>query len=209
MSTSPTGRLRMWASPSKATRPVESPATGGTNRITVPARPQSTSASRSKLPGVTVQSSPEVSTAEPRAVRAEAISAVSRERRARRTTEGRSAIAASTSARLVRDLEPGSVIVRSTGEVARGAGQCSGSVTGRTLVGGDQDQSAALLAPVPGSSSKSSALTCEVQATLLAAEAHLEVHVTALAGEAGEVAAVGVAADLLAGLGAASRRRWR
>ena len=41
-STSPTGRVRMWGSPSKATGPSASPATGGTNRVTVPARPQST-----------------------------------------------------------------------------------------------------------------------------------------------------------------------
>ena len=41
LSTSPTGRRRMWASPSNETTPDESPAIGGTNRITVPARPQS------------------------------------------------------------------------------------------------------------------------------------------------------------------------
>ena len=115
---------------------MESPATGGTNRITVPARPQSTAASRSKLPGVTAQSSPEVSTAEPRAVSAAAISVVSRERSARRTTEGPSAIAASTSARLVSDLEPGRRDDGRDGRVARGAGHGSARSAGREGVGG-------------------------------------------------------------------------
>ena len=50
-STSPIGRVRMCGSPSKPTTPVESPAAGGTNRITVPASPQSTAASRSNGPG--------------------------------------------------------------------------------------------------------------------------------------------------------------
>ena len=49
--TSPTGRERMCGSPSNATLPEDRPATGGTNRITVPASPQSTAASRSKRPG--------------------------------------------------------------------------------------------------------------------------------------------------------------
>ena len=121
-STSPTGRLRMCGSPSKATRPDDSPATGGTKRSTVPARPQSTSASRSNGPGVTGQSAPDVSTRAPSAVSAAAIRVVSRERSARRTTDGPSARAASTSARLVRDLLPGSETTASTGPRARGAG---------------------------------------------------------------------------------------
>ena len=117
----------MCGSPSNATAPVESPAIGGTNRITVPARPQSTAASPANGPGRTSQSSPEVSTVEPRAVSAEAISSVSRERSARRTTEGRSAIAASTSARLVSDLLPGRETTASTGCDARGAGHRPGT----------------------------------------------------------------------------------
>ena len=44
VSTSATGRSRMWGSPSKPTCPVASAATGGRNRITVPASPQSTAA---------------------------------------------------------------------------------------------------------------------------------------------------------------------
>ncbi len=65
-STSPIGRERMCGSPSKATVPLDRPAAGGTNRITVPASPQSTCASRSNRPGATDQSGPEVSTVEPR-----------------------------------------------------------------------------------------------------------------------------------------------
>ena len=106
----PTGRLRMCGSPSKRTVPRDKAATGGTNLITVPARPQSTCVGPSCVPGVTSQSSPEVSTAEPRATSAAAIKSVSRERRARRTTDGPSANAARTSARLVSDLLPGSAM---------------------------------------------------------------------------------------------------
>ena len=127
VSTSPTGRLRRWASPSNETAPVDRPATGGTNRRTVPARPQSTWASERSSPGVTDQSSPVVSTGEPSAVRASAIRVVSRERKAPRTTEGASAIAASTSARLVTDLLPGSDTSTSTGPVTGGAGHGSAS----------------------------------------------------------------------------------
>ena len=125
MSTSPTGRERMCGSPSKATDPLDRAATGGTNRSTVPASPQSTTASRSNTPGVTAQSSPVVSTRAPRDDSATAISDVSRDRRARRTTLGPSAIAASTRARFVRDLLPGSDTVASTGPRARGAGHGS------------------------------------------------------------------------------------
>ena len=52
-STSPTGRLRMCGSPSKATSPSARAATGGTKRITVPARPQSTWAGPRSVPGLT------------------------------------------------------------------------------------------------------------------------------------------------------------
>ena len=124
-STSPTGRLRMCSSPSKETEPVESPAIGGTKRITVPASPQSTWASAVKAAGLTSQSSDEVSTRAPRAVSPSAIRSVSRERSAWPMTEGPSASAARMSARLVSDLLPGSDTVRSTGVRARGAGQGS------------------------------------------------------------------------------------
>ena len=86
---------------------------------------------RSNAPGVTTQSSPDVSTVEPSEVRAAAISRVSRERSARRTTDGPSAIAARTSARLVSDLLPGSETTASTGWAARGAGHGSGPVAAR------------------------------------------------------------------------------
>ena len=61
--TSCIGRVRACGSPSKITGPSASAATGGTNRITVPARPQSTVAAPRIGPGVTFQSSPSVSTA--------------------------------------------------------------------------------------------------------------------------------------------------
>ena len=87
-------------------------------------------------PDVTAQSSAEVSTSAPSADSAVAISTVSRDRRARRTTEGPSARAAITSARLVRDLLPGSETATSTGPRARGAGHGSTYVvTRRSLVG--------------------------------------------------------------------------
>ena len=55
--------------------PVDRPAAGGTNRITVPASPQSTCGVAGRTgPGVTVQSSAAVSTAEPSPVSAAAIS---------------------------------------------------------------------------------------------------------------------------------------
>ena len=119
--TSPTGRVRMCGSPSKATSPSASPATGGTKRVTVPASPQSTATPPVSRAGSTCQSSPEVSIRVPSAARAPAISSVSRDRRARRTTLGPSARAASTSARLVSDLLPGSDTSACTGPCAKGA----------------------------------------------------------------------------------------
>ena len=124
------GRVRACGSPSKATSPLARAATGGTNRITVPARPQSTVPPRSRL-GKTSQSSSDVITVDPSVDSAVAISSVSRERRARRTTEGPSDSAASTSARLVSDLEPGSSTRTSTGARANGAGHRADDVSGR------------------------------------------------------------------------------
>ena len=115
----------MCGSPSKDTDPCDSAAIGGTNRSTVPASPQSTSASRSSAPGVTAQSSPDVSTSAPMAASADAIRRVSLDRSARRTTLGPSASAAMTRARFVSDLLPGSETVASTGPRARGAGHGS------------------------------------------------------------------------------------
>ena len=129
VSTSPTGRFRMCASPSNSTAPAASPATGGTNLMTVPASPQSTAASRSNGPGATAQSSPDVSMRAPSRDRASTISKVSRERSARRTTLGPSESAARTRARLVKDLLPGSETTASTGPLAVGAGQGSAMVS--------------------------------------------------------------------------------
>ncbi len=89
--------------------------------MTVPARPQSTSTPPVSAAGVTSQSSPEVSMRVPSETRAPAISSVSRERRARRTTLGPSARAARTSARLVSDLLPGRDTSARTGPCAKGA----------------------------------------------------------------------------------------
>lgn len=58
----------------------------------------------------------------PRARRPSAISCESRLRSGRRTQPGSAASAASTSARLVTDFEPGMVTVASTAVVAMGAG---------------------------------------------------------------------------------------
>lgn len=57
---------------------------------------------------------------------ASAISRVSRERSGRRSQPGSEESAASTSARLVTDLEPGTVTVASTAPLAEGAGQRAG-----------------------------------------------------------------------------------
>ena len=89
------GRLRAWASPSKSTGPSANAATGGTNRITVPARPQSTSAERS-LPGDTRMVSPSSSMAVPMARSAFSIRSVSRERSAPTIVDGPDASADKT-----------------------------------------------------------------------------------------------------------------
>ena len=80
-------------------------------------------------PGVTDQSGPGGVDWEPRAVSAAAISSVSRDRSARRTTEGPSASAARTSARLVSDFEPGQLdpgVDRARGDAARATGRVCG-----------------------------------------------------------------------------------
>ena len=134
-STSAIGRVRACGSPSKCTvaLPVRPPAARSASRCRpVRSRP---SLRRRTDRASTCQSSPDVSTAEPSAVSAAAISSVSRERSARRTTEGPSARAASTSARLVSDFEPGSATVARTGVRAYGAGQGSAAVTECTRKG--------------------------------------------------------------------------
>src|SRR4051794_29126280 len=124
-STSCMGRDRACGSPSKSTGPSASAATGGTKRITVPARPQWTLTPPWSRAGVTFQSSPSLSTPAPIWPSAAAINSVSRERSAWRTTLGPFESAASTRARFVRDLEPGSRTAARTGPSAWGAGQGS------------------------------------------------------------------------------------
>ena len=129
----PMGRLRACGSPSKRDSPRRSAATGGTKRMTVPARPQSiavSAAAASMLIGTISRSGPKAPspgtsvTVAPNCRRASIISAESRECRGARSREGPSARAASTRYRLVRDLDPGTVTVASTGRAAKGAGQC-------------------------------------------------------------------------------------
>ena len=109
-----------------ATMPLARPATGGTNRITVPASPQSTSASRSQAAGVTAQSPSAVLDAGCRAAdSAAAISRVSRERSGRRTTLGPSASAARTQRAVGQRLAAGQRHDAVHRLVGRGAGQRS------------------------------------------------------------------------------------
>lgn len=104
-----------------------SAASGGTNRNTVPAKPQST---RAPGPGsirpLTVSSEPTPSTRRPRVCSASSISSVSRLRSAPEMVDAprpcAAASAASTSARLVCDFEPGTVTVARTRVGAVGAG---------------------------------------------------------------------------------------
>src|SRR5690606_21174710 len=110
------------------TGPSARAATGGTKRMNVPARPAWMCGLQRIGPGVTAESTEEAVAADsvsvaPRARSAAAIRSASRPRSARRTTPGPSASAASTSARLVTDFEPGSETVAVTGVSACGAGQ--------------------------------------------------------------------------------------
>jgi len=116
----PIGRLRAYGSPSKKTSPEASAATGGTNRMTVPARPTSSRAGPRSSPGTTRQSASTSSTVTPSARSAPAMSSVSRLRRGRRTSDSPSASAPRISARLVIDFEPGSATIASAGPAAVG-----------------------------------------------------------------------------------------
>jgi hypothetical protein len=132
----PIGRSRARGSPSNATSPVASAATGGRKRMTVPARPQSTAAGPASGAGVTSQSSPNEplagasTTCVPSDASAAAMSTVSRERSGARNREGSADSAASTRYRFVSDFEPGSATVAPTGPSATGAGQSVAVVTG-------------------------------------------------------------------------------
>ena len=123
------GRTRAAGSPSNVEVPVASAASGGTKRMTVPARPHSTSAP-CRLPGVTTRSvSPGAggpvgpSIRVPSAVSAPIIRSVSRLRNVPLSRAGASASAARTRARLVSDLDPGTGTTASTGVPATGAFQ--------------------------------------------------------------------------------------
>ncbi len=124
-STVPMGRVRACGSPSNRISPLASAAAGGRNRITVPARPQSTSAGPRSSPGLTSQLPAGPSTTStPSARSASTISVLSRLRSGACRTDGPSASAASSSRRLVIDLEPGTGTVERTGPLAVGADHC-------------------------------------------------------------------------------------
>src|SRR5690242_6790159 len=122
----PIGRSRAYSSPSNATTPSASAATGGTNRITVPARPQSTSAGPLSEPGVTVTVVPLSLMPTPRDTSADRMREVSRAVSRPVRCDGQSARAARMSARLLIDFDPGTVTRPETAPSARGAGHpCS------------------------------------------------------------------------------------
>ena len=121
------GRTRAPASPSSRTGPSARAASGGTNRITVPASPQSIWAGPRRGAGRTRSVVPPSSSSMcvPRARNAAIIRSVSRERRAPRIVVGASARAARGSARFVNDFEPGTSTTAPNGADAQGAGQGS------------------------------------------------------------------------------------
>jgi hypothetical protein len=117
------GRFLAPSSPSKVTFPRLSVESGGTNRITVPAKPQSTVAEAFKVAGETVGevlSPPETSA--PKDFRAASIRLLSLETKAPAKRVGSSAIAARTSSRLVSDFEPGRGTTEASERGAEGAG---------------------------------------------------------------------------------------
>ncbi len=121
----PTGRWEARGSPRNATSPVTSGATGGTNRITVPALPTSTRAPWSILASRKRHPSGPASMPPHSACTAAAINSVSRACSGFAMRVGPSATAARMSARLVIDFEPGSRSSARTGPSAAGAGQGS------------------------------------------------------------------------------------
>ena len=116
------GRPYACRSPSNGTSPSARAAIGGTNLITVPARPQSTvPPAENRSGGVTSQRSPCSSIVTPSVRSASRIRAVSRASSPPVIADGPLDNAASTRARLVSDLEPGMVTVALTGTGAWGA----------------------------------------------------------------------------------------
>ena len=130
----PSGRRRAASSPSKTTGASASAASGGTKRMTVPARPQSTcpvpsgpvatcrgsgagNARRRDRPPASLKRAPSVS-------RAASMRPVSREGGTPVIVVGPSATAASRRAREVRDFDPGRATVASRGP--RGVGAVQG-----------------------------------------------------------------------------------
>src|SRR5690554_5277465 len=120
------GRRREASSPSNDTGPSARAATGGTNRITVPARPQSMKVPPASSPGVMSRSGPYgpwlvSSMITPSARNAWIISAVSRECSGERRIDVSFARADSTSSRFVSDFDPGSDSCAFSGADAVGA----------------------------------------------------------------------------------------
>src|SRR5690606_15078645 len=131
------GRARARSSPSKCTGPSASAATAGTNRRTVPARPQSMlPPPRRRAGGVSTQvPSPWVrSTRTPSCSTAPTISSASRDTSGWCSVVAPSARAASSRCRLVSDLLPGTTTVPVTGPRAAGAAQTTDRSEGQ-LVG--------------------------------------------------------------------------
>ena len=127
ISMGPIGRSRARGSPSNVTSAEPRAATGGTNRMTVPASPQSTATSPDAEPGVTV-TSPGLRGVmrAPRPASAAVIKVRSRAPTGSPPMwDGASANDARTSARLAKDLEPGTVTRAATGPAATGASQGS------------------------------------------------------------------------------------
>ena len=121
------GRVRACGSPSKNTVPVAVAATGGTKRITVPASPQLMVPPRRGRGSMWI-SDPWSRTPTPMLFNAASMRLVSRLRSAPTIADGPSASAARMNARLVMDLEPGTVITPSMGVRVCGASH-TGSVS--------------------------------------------------------------------------------
>src|SRR5580693_7500064 len=135
-SKAPIGRSRARGSPSNATEAGDSAVSAGRNRMVVPELPTSTLTDEpgSMEPPETARSVPYSSREQPR-IRSAAIARdVSRAFRTPLSTAGESLSAASISARLEIDLEPGSRKVARTGPCAAGARQRPDSITLRVSV---------------------------------------------------------------------------
>ena len=117
------GRFLAARSPSKSICPVASEARAGTKRITVPARPQSMVAGPDSFPGVITRACLDWSMPTPNFLRASIINDESRDSRGSKSLVGALASAERISSRLLRDLEPGRLIVAARGIWVLGASQ--------------------------------------------------------------------------------------